>query len=555
LVRVVNEASGLSDRTILRLFSAASTDWLLLDLAYRIIDWSKAGVWRGGVKGIPYYPIGIDLTGLSSYGGYVLDPTGAVDSSAAIQAAINNCSPGHAVYLPEGLWKLAVRLGMMNETVLRGAGMSLTILSYVGAGTSGIVRMGGSGYSEVGTSITSGYTSGSTSITLSDASSYSIGSMLLIDELNDPTFVDITSSEGGSCLYCSRLSGTRALQQMNRIKNKVGNVLTLEFPLVYGSGATHSPEVSPVGTAPIVNSGVEDLSITYGGNSNDPSGIEFTFAYGCWARSVEVHGIPRMSVWFQGYGCGCEVRECYIHDAASFASDHGYGISMINAQSHSLVEDNIFDNTHCMVAIGSSGGAGNVVAYNYGYCIRHYQENWFVEALGSHGAHTILNLFEGNVAPKFTFDLIHGSGSHHMVFRNYIRGDNPTVPISNNLCVLEYEDCNSYITMTGNVIGHPGWAGTYDYVNSVSWCLYHILADYHNWTGPRLIRHGNYDRVHNAVMWDPTIVGRGIPDSLYLSGKPSWWDSSPWPPYTPERIGFDTININKIPAQVRFEAM
>ena len=44
-------------------------------------------------------------------------------------------------------------------------------------------------------------------------------------------------------------------------------------------------------------------------------------------------------------------------------------------------------------------------------------------------------------------------------------------------------------------------------------------------------RHGNYDYANNAVVWDPNIPDHTIPDSLYLTGEPSWWGSpSCWPP-------------------------
>lgn len=38
-----------------------------------------------------------------------------------------------------------------------------------------------------------------------------------------------------------------------------------------------------------------------------------------------------------------------------------------------------------------------------------------------------------------------------------------------------------------------------------------------------LLRHGNWDSLNNAVIWDANIPDHTIPNSLYLTGKPSWW--------------------------------
>ena len=63
-----------------------------------------------------------------------------------------------------------------------------------------------------------------------------------------------------------------------------------------------------------------------------------------------------------------------------------------------------------------------------------------------------------------------------------------------------------------------------------------------------IIRHGNFDYVNNAVVWDPNIPDHTIPNSLYLSGRPSWWGNLPWPPIGPDR----TPMAGQIPAQQRF---
>ena len=48
-----------------------------------------------------------------------------------------------------------------------------------------------------------------------------------------------------------------------------------------------------------------------------------------------------------------------------------------------------------------------------------------------------------------------------------------------------------------------------------------------------LLRHGNYDAVNNAPMWDGNIPDRILPNSLYLASKPTWFGNLTWPPINP----------------------
>ena len=65
-----------------------------------------------------------------------------------------------------------------------------------------------------------------------------------------------------------------------------------------------------------------------------------------------------------------------------------------------------------------------------------------------------------------------------------------------------------------------------------------------------LMRWGNYDTKTNLVQWNTSEVPSGLsvyansvpasqilPASFYLSAKPSWWGTMPWPPIGPEVLG------------------
>jgi hypothetical protein len=45
------------------------------------------------------------------------------------------------------------------------------------------------------------------------------------------------------------------------------------------------------------------------------------------------------------------------------------------------------------------------------------------------------------------------------------------------------------------------------------------------WVSATTLRHGNFDHLTNTVKWDPAIPNRTLPDSLYLSGKPAFFDA------------------------------
>jgi hypothetical protein len=73
-----------------------------------------------------------------------------------------------------------------------------------------------------------------------------------------------------------------------------------------------------------------------------------------------------------------------------------------------------------------------------------------------------------------------------------------------------------------------------------------------------LFRHMNYDTVSRSVKYcdspgEPGCQGSSgdhqLPDSFYLTSKPSWWGDLTWPPFGPDPATAD----NKIPAQLRFE--
>jgi hypothetical protein len=189
----------------------------------------------------------------------------------------------------------------------------------------------------------------------------------------------------------------------------------------------------------------------------------------------------------------------------------------------------------------------------------------------SHGSGSILNLAEGNVINNFEDDGYYGSSSYNTLFRNRISGQ------------VRLKHFSDYYNVVGNVLGDT-WANTYETEVANYWeqgiaPIYELgfpnigNASYTDTFGPTdppdyhalpntldgcqqldrnvkatILRHGNWDAANKRVGWDNKISDHTIPNSLYLTAKPSWWGELPWPPIGPDRAP----TAGQIPAQQRF---
>jgi hypothetical protein len=207
----------------------------------------------------------------------------------------------------------------------------------------------------------------------------------------------------------------------------------------------------------------------------------------------------------------------------------------------------------------------NAALYNVTWNLTAYNLTWTLAGINpNHGAHGMMNLFEGNVTEQFQNDGYHGSGSHNTLFRNWVNGLHPANSANRkmvDLCRWSY-----YHNTVGNVLGAPAWTpaayemtGEPDYTSQP--CIYRL--GYPNMGGnglgagypdtkvkATLLRHGNYDFFNRATVWDPAITDHVIPASLVYSSKPSYFGSLPWPPIGPDVPGY----VTDIPARARWNA-
>jgi hypothetical protein len=170
----------------------------------------------------------------------------------------------------------------------------------------------------------------------------------------------------------------------------------------------------------------------------------------------------------------------------------------------------------------------------------------------------MMNLWEGNIAYMISGDFIHGSSSHNTVYRSRSLGWQNETITSNNSAV-ELGTKNTYVNVVGCVLGTPGRSTRYEalpgqpYSNTevLIWALGIMHGVDDPGVAATLLRHGNYDYVNNATVWDPAIAERTLPPSLYLTARPAWFGAVPFPPIGPDVAGL----AGKIPAQLRFEGM
>jgi len=92
--------AGGIDVTVGPTVGGGAYGWLLVDRATRLIDWSRAGVWDAGVKGIPSTSAWT-VYNVKSYGA---TGNGTTSDTAAIQTAINAAGQNSIIYFPAGTY-------------------------------------------------------------------------------------------------------------------------------------------------------------------------------------------------------------------------------------------------------------------------------------------------------------------------------------------------------------------------------------------------------------------------------------------------------------------
>jgi hypothetical protein len=496
---------------------------------------------------------------------------GNADDSGAIQAAIDACPEGQVVYVPEGTYRVATGLSIQKGIVLRGDGPERTRIEGDGVPEKAIIQVGSWDEDPAEIPVESGLAKGSTSLVVGDVSGFVAGDFVIVDQENDGDLVHADGSES-ACVWGSRNDGTRLLGQISVITSldAGSRTVVIDPGLAMALTAGLNPEMTKLRSSVPQRAGIEDLYVadrSYRGDNN--ANIRFWGTAYSWIRNVESADVSGRHV--QLTKCfRCEVLGSVIHHAHVYdPGANAYGISVENQTTDTLIENNIVYTLNVGI-VGASSGPGNVIAYNY--MDRMYERAypdapWLMADLSAnHCAHPFMNLWEGNMISQISGDDIHGSSSHQTFFRNYVDRQHEGLVHTGNLIDVVFAASNRFMNMVGNVLGRPGddtLAGAV-YDQESGNCLdtvavyklgYPSDCGIDTITDPQvkatLLRHGNFDYLGNTTLWDPGISERNLPASMYLSAKPDYFGSTPWPPIGPDVEGL----VNDIPAKIRFDGL
>jgi hypothetical protein len=570
----------------------------------------RATVWNPGMMGVGGIPVRSRVCAKLTPRG------GGLDDTAQIQGAINTCPVGQVLELAAGTFIInSGHFLLINRGItLRGAGPGQTTLAKtngakpfqdaVSARPSPLIIVGQlSGDALASTNLTADAVNGTYKVTVESAAGFSPGQIVLLDEASgaewrtDPqgrgqiwaspdwrvvwqkhnpffAYVDdfavdaFPTTPGTAGSWFSRRD--RPTAEIKQIASISGTTITFTTPIHISYRSSHAAQLSRYAQSHVKNAGVEDLKLIGGDRGN----LRFHLAALSWARNVE------NTVWHdEGFAIDSsfriELREFYVHDAAwAHPGGGGYAISLSRGTAEVLVENGISVRAN-KVIVARSAGAGSVFGYNYidmGYI--NANGAWIEIGLNaSHmvGSHHVL--FEGNYAFNADNDHTHGNSIYHTYFRNHLRGirapfdnqaggriDDATQSRNAPKRCAGLMAYSYWMSFVGNVLGAPGQMAGWVYESTSGkpgiWML--------GWDGARpyptdpqvsatTLRHGNFDYVTNSVKWDPAVTDHTLPNSLYLTHKPAFFDAGrgyTWPWVDP--VGPTKLYV--LPAKARYDA-
>lgn len=530
---------------------AGSSDLVAGIPASRRMDWNP-----GIPGGIPNRTEICATADAATYG------NGSTDATAYIQGLIDACPPGEVVYLPAGNYRLSDSLLLNRSITLRGAGPGETRI-HAATDTRSFLIGGWNDwlYNDGGTNLTADAPRGSAQVTVASTAGITAPGFILIDQVDDAQVWRY------DCWYLKRQTSgnpdeiNRSIGQIAEVIAIDGNTLTLADPLNWSYTTALAAQVVP--TELIRDIGMEDLTVVGG------SGI-YMWAANSWIKNVESDTLNVGGTHVEMNGCyRCVVRDSYVHHSHNYAAGgNAYGIDIAAHTTNSLVENNIAYYLNKPIVANVTGG-GNVIAYNYiDDGISGQDPTWMDFNLDAvHCSTPVFDLYEGNWAPKFGAANTHGNGLYITFYRNYGSSRNLTLGTiqEGNVAAFEMEAYHRYFNLVGNVLWESGRSGNLEangdtYENCVTPAVFRIggfsnedmcdFSDQANATAS-LLRHGNFDYFTNSTIWDPNISDHTLPASLYLTQKPAFFGSNPWPWVGPDLNPM----VGTLPAKQRFDSM
>jgi hypothetical protein len=506
---------------------------------------------------------------------------------------------GGMVVLGAGTFTVNAAILNRSNVTLRGQGMS-TILNVTSTNGSNwqwhdaaITMVGGWTASDgapttatapsgtfrswIGTNGVSGtYTSGATVINLATApTGLAVGDSLVLWQDNDTTAPNANlwfSLSSGTVWQGSYYGNYGAMEQRALVTAINGNAVTISPGLVHSTGhwkTRLNPRAAWFSQASqqIRSAGIENLHINATGlNGPTNAVLGIAFCHDCWVTGVAIEPL------FTGTGSGTAV-DYVVKVQDSFrvtirnnwiAHAHGggwytfttYGVAT-SASHHLLVENNIFTDNEQAVTL-EVGTMGSVFAYNY---------DRFTGGEGGIEHHEVgasFNLLEGNRVEKTTSDAFHGNTVQETFFRNHFQ--------SRGVDLWSFHRWYNIVGNVMNTVSDSGQGQVYktiatDAMKYNRWSGYAIRLGYPGQNNDNSTQCNPGCVAMDPIVWQSTMIwgnysvtggthfdsadvpatdpifpnpvpsNQNLPASLYLSAKPSWFGSKPFPLNGPDVTG------------------
>jgi len=538
-----------------------------------VIPVERRTTWNPGIPGgIPSRTTVCATVDASSYG------NGSGDATAGIQNALNGCPVGQVVQLSAGDFKITGTLLITKGIVLRGQGPTQTKLKMPVGTVASLITVGTQWFKFTqSVNLAANAPKGINSVILASNPGLKPGEIVEIDELADPNITDFnpaTSTSPNDVLRSWFTRQNRMVGQILEVASVSGTAVTFTTPLHIGFDTAYTAQLSRFSDVAggaqvdaVKYAGVEDLYVYGGGDGN----LKLTNAAYSWIKNVESDYQKGESISIDG-SFRCVIRDSYAHSTQDpNPGGGGYGFSFSFYSSDNLLENNISWNMNKVMVMRASGG-GNVIGYNY------MEDGWisyatnFVET-GLNAAHMTtphFELFEGNESFNFDGDNRFGNAVYITVFRNHLTGKRRSVaPLQitdqGNARAIGLMRGHKWYSIVGNVLGTAGQnpAPNHSYVYESFWPwnddpvgMWRLGYNNDDWSAQAdpnvtntLIREGNFDYATNQVHW--SAAAAQLPASLYLSSKPAFFGTNPWP-------WVDATAATKLytlPARARFDAL
>jgi len=560
--------------------SAHAQLWTGIVDSDRAIDWSDVGatitdrttscttaacnrIWCGintaGATICDAYPNGLDSTSITG---------------ANINTAISGAPDNTVVRLPACSRNITPGLVFSRSNVtLRGLGANQTILNFtgttdcLGGAYNALMCVGGSYASPYGpeyqTNWTANFTKGTSTITVASATNIAVGNMVILSQNGDttdssfvhvcadPTYCGPTNNNGSGWAY-----NGKTYYQISKVTAKSGNDITIDPPVLMPTwSASKSPIVWGTTTTKTTGIGIEDLKIINGVGASSYNNILMSWSDNCWVKGI-VSTLAGKGHVTSFQTLDVTIRDSYFYASQAYDSEQ-YGLHLQGA-TRWLVENNIFQKMPSG-AVPNGGNMSLVLGYNYMLQMDFSGGDWWGGVV-DHDASGDFILAEGNDNPAARTDDINGTHNLLTFFRNFWSGNDPTKSYTPKTGYpIQLDSYSRLYNIIGNVLGTNSVHTTYA-------SIYSIASD----SSAGLMRWGNYDTGTDAVRWESSEVPSGIaqyanavpanhtlPNSFYLSSKPSFFGSITWPPIGPDVTGGDVTgwdgHVNKIPARVCYD--